>query len=72
MSAAYRTDEGKPWVLPVVKKTEIALANDDTLNHEYLPVLGLETFSAAATAMVLGEDSAAVKDGRVSILYTVV
>lgn len=55
-----------------MKKTEIALANDDTLNHEYLPVLGLETFSAAATAMVLGEDSAAVKDGRVSILYTVV
>jgi aspartate aminotransferase len=37
---AYRTDEGKPWVLPVVRKTERELADDETLNHEYLPVLG--------------------------------
>ncbi len=25
---AYRTDEGKPWILPVVKKAEAKLAQD--------------------------------------------
>ena len=49
---AYRTDEGKPWILPVVKKAELQLAQDidaEKINHEYLPVLGLEAFSAAST-----------------------
>ncbi|KAJ8982503.1 hypothetical protein NQ317_018543 [Molorchus minor] len=53
VGAAYRTSEGKPWVLPVVRAAEKALANDDTLNKEYLPVLGMEAFSNAATRMLL-------------------
>ena len=35
---AYRTDAGDPWVLPTVRKVEKQLAEDDTLNHEYLPI----------------------------------
>jgi aspartate aminotransferase len=62
---AYRTDEGKPWVLPVVRKTEKQLADDETLNHEYLPVLGLDACSSAATRMLLGADSSALTQGRV-------
>ncbi|XP_058791083.1 aspartate aminotransferase, cytoplasmic [Phymastichus coffea] len=62
---AYRTSEGKPWVLPVVKKTESAMSADETLNHEYLPVLGLDSFSQAATSMILGKDSPAIREGRV-------
>ncbi|CAI5454502.1 unnamed protein product [Caenorhabditis angaria] len=61
---AYRTEEGKPWVLPVVHNTEVEIANDTTLNHEYLPVLGHEGFRKAATALVLGEDSVAIKEDR--------
>ncbi|KAJ9584283.1 hypothetical protein L9F63_021379, partial [Diploptera punctata] len=61
---AYRTDEGKPWVLPVVRKTEKELANNDTLNHEYLPVLGLDTCSSAATRMLLSAESGALAQGR--------
>ncbi|XP_011497433.1 PREDICTED: probable aspartate aminotransferase, cytoplasmic [Ceratosolen solmsi marchali] len=61
---AYRTAEGKPWVLPVVRKVESTLAQDESQNHEYLPVLGLESFSQAATTMILGEDSVAIKEGR--------
>ncbi|GMT05139.1 hypothetical protein PENTCL1PPCAC_27313, partial [Pristionchus entomophagus] len=61
---AYRTEEGKPWVLPVVHNAEVALANDTSLNHEYLPVLGFDAFSKAATALVLGEDSPAIAEGR--------
>ena len=62
--AAYRTDESKPWVLPVVRETESAMAADTTLNHEYLPILGLESFSTASMKMVLGEDSTAIKEGK--------
>merc|ERR1711892_105619 len=64
---AYRTDEGKPWILPCVKKAEKKLSDQieaEAINHEYLPVLGLETFSAAATSMLLGESCAAIKEGR--------
>lgn len=64
---AYRNNEGKPWVLPVVRTAEKALALDDTLNKEYLPVLGLETFSTLATKMLLGDDSPAVVENRVTI-----
>jgi aspartate aminotransferase len=38
-----RTDEGKPWILPVVKKAEKVLAESieaEKINHEYLAVLG--------------------------------
>ncbi|XP_075160762.1 glutamate oxaloacetate transaminase 1 [Haematobia irritans] len=61
---AYRTSEGKPWVLPVVRKTEIKIAGDESINHEYLPVLGTEQFTKAATTLLLGEDSPALKENR--------
>jgi len=64
---AYRTNEGKPWVLPCVKKAEQKLADQvekEEINHEYLPVLGLDSFSAAATAMLMGGDHPAIKEGR--------
>lgn len=66
LSSAYRTDEGKPWVLPVVRETEKCIAADDTLNHEYLGQLGLESFSKAASKMLLGEDSSAIKENKVT------
>jgi len=64
---AYRTEEGKPWILPVVKKAEKILAEkieQEVINHEYLPVLGLESFATAATSMLLGEDSPALAENR--------
>ncbi|XP_015604255.1 probable aspartate aminotransferase, cytoplasmic isoform X1 [Cephus cinctus] len=61
---AYRTNEGKPWVLPVVRKVEKALAVDESQNHEYLPVLGLDAFSQAATSMLLGPSSSSVLQGQ--------
>jgi len=61
---AYRTEESKPWVLPVVRKVEKQLAKDFTLNKEYLPVLGLPAFTSAATAMLLGANSPAIVAGK--------
>ncbi|CAH1104684.1 unnamed protein product [Psylliodes chrysocephalus] len=51
-AGVYRTAEGKPWVLPVVRHVERKLADNDSLNKEYLPILGLESFSIAATTVV--------------------
>jgi aspartate aminotransferase len=59
---AYRTEEGEPWVFPVVKKAEKAIVHDLSLNHEYLAVLGLDSFSKAATALLLGDDSSHIKN----------
>ncbi|CEF69308.1 Aspartate aminotransferase, cytoplasmic [Strongyloides ratti] len=61
---AYRTEEGKPLVLPVVREAEKRITADESLNHEYLPVLGHEGFSNAAAELVLGSDSIAIKEGR--------
>ncbi|XP_019864942.1 aspartate aminotransferase, cytoplasmic [Aethina tumida] len=61
---AYRTDEGKPWVLPVVRIAEKALAENPALNKEYLPVLGFEPFTKLATEMLLGKDSKPLQEGR--------
>ena len=64
---AYRTDEGKPWLLPCVKTAETLLAGkveSEELNHEYLPVLGLDSFTSASVGMLLGEDSPAIKSDR--------
>lgn len=52
-------------MLPVVRSVEKNLAEDDTLNHEYLPVLGLPEFTSAATKMLLGGDSKPLLEGKV-------
>uniref|UniRef100_A0A3Q3L3T5 Aspartate aminotransferase n=1 Tax=Mastacembelus armatus TaxID=205130 RepID=A0A3Q3L3T5_9TELE len=62
---AYRTDDCQPWVLPVVKKVERLIVEDNTLNHEYLPILGLPEFRSAASKVALGDDSPAIKENRV-------
>jgi aspartate aminotransferase len=51
--------------LPVVRTVEQQLANDLTLNHEYLPVLGLVEFTNAAVKLILGADSPAVVNNLV-------
>ncbi|KAF8856349.1 hypothetical protein BDZ45DRAFT_675580 [Acephala macrosclerotiorum] len=63
---AYRDDNAKPWVLPVVHKADELLRNDPSLNHEYLPIAGLATFTAAAAKLILGADSSALSEKRTS------
>lgn len=68
-SPAYRTDDCQPWVLPVVKKVERLIVEDDSLNHEYLPILGLPEFRSASSKVALGDDSPAIKENRVRRLF---
>lgn len=67
---AYRTDDCQPWVLPVVRKVEKLIAEDDSLNHEYLPILGMPEFRSSSSKIVLGEDSPAIQEKRVSTAFT--
>jgi len=43
-----------------VRTVEHQIANDLTLNHEYLPILGLPEFTNSAVKLILGHDSPAV------------
>jgi len=62
---AFRTNDGMPWVLPVVKYVEAQVAIDPLLDHEYLPILGLVDFCDAAMELCLGKDSIAIVENRV-------
>ncbi|KAF7724992.1 Aspartate aminotransferase, cytoplasmic [Apophysomyces ossiformis] len=68
---AFRTDEQKPYVLPVVKKADAILFNDDTLDHEYLPIAGLPSYTGAAAKLILGENSPAIQENRVAAVQTI-
>jgi len=61
---AYRDDNGKPWILPVVRKATDILLADPESNHEYLPMGGLQNFVTAAVKLLLGEESIAIKEKR--------
>lgn len=68
---AYRDNNAKPWVLPVVKKADELLRKDPTLNHEYLPIAGLSTFTSAAAKLILGADSPALAEKRTHSIQTI-
>ncbi|KAJ5327859.1 aminotransferase [Penicillium brevicompactum] len=64
---AYRDNNAKPWILPVVKKADDAIHNDPSLNHEYLSIGGLADFTSAAQKLIVGADSPAIREKRVRI-----
>ncbi|KAH8406321.1 hypothetical protein KR215_011330, partial [Drosophila sulfurigaster] len=68
---AYRTEDNKPLVLPIVKKCEFEVVNDLTLNHEYLPMSGNPDFIKVATELLLGSDCKALQEKRVTAVQTV-
>ncbi|KAJ3405575.1 aspartate transaminase aat1 [Chytriomyces hyalinus] len=61
---AYRDDNNKPYVLECVKKAEkiIFAASQD---KEYLGITGLAAYNQLAAALAYGDDSAALKEGRI-------
>lgn len=57
-AGVYRTDEGTPWLLPVVEKVEKhLLSTDDVMRHEYLAIAGDVEFLDAARDLALGFDA---------------
>ncbi|KAJ2765067.1 Aspartate aminotransferase, cytoplasmic, partial [Coemansia nantahalensis] len=68
---AYRDDDGKPWVLPVVRRAERQLADSPAANHEYLPVGGVPELTSGAQTLIFGADSPATAEGRVYSIQTI-
>ncbi|KAJ7273604.1 aspartate amino-transferase [Mycena haematopus] len=68
---AYRDDDNKPWILPVVKEATRILLSDETLDHEYLPITGLPEFTTAAAKLILGPSSPALAEARVASVQTI-
>ncbi|XP_050315960.1 aspartate aminotransferase, mitochondrial-like [Anthonomus grandis grandis] len=59
---AYRSDDGKPYVLPCVRKAE-EIVYKKCGNHEYLPITGMPEFNKLAVELALGKDSCILKEG---------
>lgn len=61
---AYRTDEGKPLVLNVIRKAEAIIAKETNVNHEYLGIDGDQRFVKVARELMFGANSPAIKENR--------
>jgi aspartate aminotransferase len=68
---AYRTEEGKPFVLSVVRKVENLLAQDTKLNKEYLPIDGLAAFNDLSARLLFGNDSPALAQHKVATVQAI-
>lgn len=68
---AYRDDNAKPWVLPVVKKADEILRNDPEANHEYLPIAGLTALTSKAAELLLGQSAPAIAEKRTASVQTI-
>ena len=67
---AYRTNEGKPLVFQAVREAERRILDDPTLNKEYLPIDGLDSFNRVARTLILGPDCPATAENRVATIQT--
>uniref|UniRef100_A0A4X2LU37 Aspartate aminotransferase, mitochondrial n=2 Tax=Vombatus ursinus TaxID=29139 RepID=A0A4X2LU37_VOMUR len=67
---AYRDDNGKPYVLPSVRKAEAQIAGKN-MDKEYLPIAGLAEFCKASAELALGENNKALKSNRYVTTQTI-
>jgi len=65
---AYRTDEGKPYVLKAVRKADLIVANDTSLDKEYLSQGGHKKFCQLAAELIYGKENPVLKEDRVAVL----
>ncbi|GAV90256.1 Aminotran_1_2 domain-containing protein [Cephalotus follicularis] len=62
----YRTEEGKPVMLNVVREAEQQLVNDLSAIKEYLPITGIAEYNQLSAKLTFGADSSAIKEDRVT------
>jgi len=68
---AYRTEEGVPYVMNVVKKAEERLLHNSKVNKEYLSIEGLNDFNKHSAALLFGAEHSAIKEGRVATVQAI-
>eukprot|EP00747_Dinoflagellata_sp_TGD_P037402 gnl/TRDRNA2_/TRDRNA2_139057_c0_seq1.p1 gnl/TRDRNA2_/TRDRNA2_139057_c0~~gnl/TRDRNA2_/TRDRNA2_139057_c0_seq1.p1 ORF type:complete len:251 (-),score=41.59 gnl/TRDRNA2_/TRDRNA2_139057_c0_seq1:354-1106(-) len=67
---AYRDETGKPVVLQSTRIAERAIAADNALDKEYLPIEGDAEFRRQTAKFAFGESAAALTEGRVATVQT--
>ncbi|CAJ0575485.1 unnamed protein product, partial [Mesorhabditis spiculigera] len=67
---AYRDDQGKPFVLPCVRKAEERLVAEK-LDKEYAGIIGIPEFCQHSITLALGKDSPALKDKRTATVQSI-
>ncbi len=65
---AYRDNDGKPYVFPIVRKVEAEIVADKTLDKEYLPIDGFDAFNKGARMALFGWESAHVNSDKVGTI----
>ncbi|XP_066093598.1 putative aspartate aminotransferase, cytoplasmic 2 [Saccopteryx bilineata] len=74
MFLAYRacmTNEGQPWVAPAVQKVRLQIAQDPSLDYEYMPVTGMKSFIQACLELLFGKHSPVIVENRAGGVHTV-
>lgn len=66
----YRDDNGKPVVQKSVREAEKRLY-EQSLDHEYAPVSGVQAFCDAARNFAFGKESKAVKEDRIATVQAI-
>jgi aspartate/tyrosine/aromatic aminotransferase len=54
-----------------VREAEKKIANDESLNKEYIPIEGLDAFLKATTQVIFGKGCPAVAAGRVAVVQVI-
>jgi aspartate aminotransferase len=62
---------GESELIYRMKQADEILRSDPNLNHEYLPIAGLSTFTSAAANLMLGSDSPALAEKRTTSIQTI-
>lgn len=67
---AYRDDNGKPYVLNVVRKAEEILLKEN-LDKEYAGITGIPSFTSASAELAYGPDSPVITENRLAITQSI-
>lgn len=67
---AYRSEDGKPYVFPVVRAAEQKIASNHSLDKEYAPIDGEAAFNKGARGVLFGWNHKDVTSGRVASCQT--
>jgi aspartate aminotransferase, cytoplasmic len=68
--SCYGNDSTRSLADSIHQADEI-LRNDPDLNHEYLPIAGLASFTSKAADLILGAESPAIREKRVASVQTI-
>ena len=62
---AYRDDDGKPFILPCVRRAEEIILERD-MDHEYAGIQGIDSYVDKCLKLAYGENNRARQEGRIA------